>query len=361
MLPWDGEAVGEIQVRGPWITGVVLPRSRAARSSTTAGCAPATSPASPPDGYIQITDRSKDVIKSGGEWISSVELEGHLMAHPDVAEAAVIAVPDPRWDERPLACVVLQGRRRRSAPTSCASSSAASVAQWQLPERWTFIDEVPKTSVGQVRQEGAARPATPTASSTVEELRVTPTDPASTAMTTTLAASVFERLGDDLWLLVPAFVFALLAGVAHRARARRAPLVRRHRRLRDRRLGHRCGRRAAGSPTDTQPASDGFSRNLFLFTLFGAMAAAVWIEFLARPGIIVRAQTGLQSVPHPVRSLRRRGRRVQRYAEITRIAVRNGLGPSLGLGRKDECRGRRRAARRCGASGSRSRSAAGCS
>ncbi len=88
--------------------------------------------------------------------------------------------------------------------------------------------------------------------------------------------------------------------------------------------------------SDTKPASDGFSRNLFLFSLLGAMAAAVWLEFLARPGIVMRAQTGLQSVPHPVRSLQRRGRRVQRYAEITRIAVRHGLGPSLGLGRKDE-------------------------
>jgi ubiquinone biosynthesis protein len=80
-------------------------------------------------------------------------------------------------------------------------------------------------------------------------------------------------------------------------------------------------------------SSEGFARNLFLFTLFGAMAAAVWIEFLARPGMMARAQTGLASVPHPMRSLRRRGRRMARYAEITRIAVRNGLGPSLGLGR----------------------------
>ena len=87
---------------------------------------------------------------------------------------------------------------------------------------------------------------------------------------------------------------------------------------------------------DAHPASDGFGRNLFLFSLLGAMAAAVWLEFLARPGVLVRAQTGLQSVPHPVRSVRRRGRRVQRYAEITRIAVRNGLGPSLGLGRKED-------------------------
>ena len=97
---------------------------------------------------MQITDRSKDVIKSGGEWISSVELENQLMGHPDVFEAAVVAVPDERWDERPLACVVLAPgepwRRRRS----CASSSASKVAKWQLPERWAFIEAVPKTSVG---------------------------------------------------------------------------------------------------------------------------------------------------------------------------------------------------------------------
>ena len=154
-------------------------------------------------------------------------------------------------------------------------------------------------------------------------------------MTTTLAASVFERLGDELWLLVPAFGFALLASAL---------------------IGRVLGVRRSFAATvmagtigwvvgavvalwiakDTHPASDGFSRNLFLFSLLGAMAAAVWLEFLARPGIVMRAQTGLQSIPHPVRSLRRRGRRVQRYAEITRIAVRNGLGPTLGLGRKDD-------------------------
>jgi ubiquinone biosynthesis protein len=154
-------------------------------------------------------------------------------------------------------------------------------------------------------------------------------------MTIIFAASVFERLGDELWLLVPAFAFALLASAL---------------------IGRVLGVRRSFSATvvsgtagwvvgvavalwiaaDRHPASDGFARNLFLFSLLGAMAAGVWLEFLARPGIVMRAQTGLQSVPHPVRSLRRRGRRVQRYAEITRIAVRNGLGPSLGLGRKDE-------------------------
>jgi fatty-acyl-CoA synthase len=96
---------------------------------------------------MQITDRAKDVIKSGGEWVSSVELENHLMAHPDIIEAAVIAVADERWDERPLACVVL---RPGTATTLHALREFLSerVVRWWLPERWAIIDEVPKTSVG---------------------------------------------------------------------------------------------------------------------------------------------------------------------------------------------------------------------
>jgi fatty-acyl-CoA synthase len=99
------------------------------------------------DGYIQITDRAKDVIKSGGEWISSVELEGLLMAHPEVVEASVVGVPDEKWGERPLACVVLTEGASVGAVELCGFLGA-NVARWQLPERWTFIDEVPKTSVG---------------------------------------------------------------------------------------------------------------------------------------------------------------------------------------------------------------------
>jgi ubiquinone biosynthesis protein len=154
-------------------------------------------------------------------------------------------------------------------------------------------------------------------------------------VTTILAASVFERLGDDLWLLVPAFVFALIAG----ALIGRVLGVRRSfaATVTSGTIGWVVGVVVAvWIASDAHPATDGFARNLFLFSLLGTMAAAVWLEFLARPGIVMRAQTGLQSVPHPVRSLRRRGRRVQRYAEISRIAVRNGLGPSLGLGRKDD-------------------------
>ena len=98
-------------------------------------------------GYIQITDRAKDIIKSGGEWISSVELENHLMAHADVVEASVIGVPDPRWQERPLACVVVRGEDAVDA-AALAAFLAERVAKWQIPERWSFIDEVPITSVG---------------------------------------------------------------------------------------------------------------------------------------------------------------------------------------------------------------------
>ena len=97
-------------------------------------------------GFIQITDRRKDVIKSGGEWISSVALENALMAHPAVREAAVIAVPDERWQERPLACVVPRGA---VTPLELREHLLrGAVARWWLPERWAFIDEVPKTSVG---------------------------------------------------------------------------------------------------------------------------------------------------------------------------------------------------------------------
>ena len=100
-----------------------------------------------PDGYIRITDRAKDVIKSGGEWISSVELENELMAHPAVAEAAVIARPDERWSERPLACVVIEEGMDCSAEELCAHLSDR-VARWWIPEEFAFIEEVPKTSVG---------------------------------------------------------------------------------------------------------------------------------------------------------------------------------------------------------------------
>jgi fatty-acyl-CoA synthase len=145
-VAWDGEAIGEIEVRGPWITasyyGDDTPEKFDEGWLRTGDVGTINR-----QGYIQITDRSKDVIKSGGEWISTVELENALMAHPDVIEAAVIGVPDDRWDERPLACVVM--REGVSAdPEALRTFLGERVAKWWVPERWAFISEVPKTSVG---------------------------------------------------------------------------------------------------------------------------------------------------------------------------------------------------------------------
>jgi fatty-acyl-CoA synthase len=145
-LPWDGEAVGEIEVRGPWVTAGYFEDPAPEKFHDGWLCTGDVGSVDP-RGYIQITDRAKDVIKSGGEWISSVELENLLMAHPDVVEASVVGIPDARWDERPLACVV----RRAECDTDAevfAAFLAGKLAKWQVPEYWAFIDEVPKTSVG---------------------------------------------------------------------------------------------------------------------------------------------------------------------------------------------------------------------
>jgi fatty-acyl-CoA synthase len=99
------------------------------------------------DGSLRLSDRSKDVIKSGGEWISSVDLENAVMGHPKVAEAAVIGVPDPKWDERPLVAVVVKDGEHVTAD-ELLEHLTGKVAKWQLPENWAFIQEVPKTSVG---------------------------------------------------------------------------------------------------------------------------------------------------------------------------------------------------------------------
>ncbi|HEY1639352.1 MAG TPA: long-chain fatty acid--CoA ligase [Streptosporangiaceae bacterium] len=146
VLPHDGEAVGEVEVRGPWVTGSYYKdddpgkfRDGWLRTGDVGTIDPL--------GYVTLTDRAKDVIKSGGEWISSMELENALMAHPDVSEAAVIGVPDDRWGERPLAAVVRASGSEVTA-ADLRAFLADRVPRWQLPERWSFIGEVPKTSVG---------------------------------------------------------------------------------------------------------------------------------------------------------------------------------------------------------------------
>jgi acyl-CoA synthetase (AMP-forming)/AMP-acid ligase II len=146
VLPSDGKAVGEIEIRGPWITGSYYQNadpSKFDQGWLRTGDVGRIDP----QGYITLTDRAKDVIKSGGEWISSVELELCIMDHPAVLEAAVVAVPDDRWQERPLAAVVVKNDAS-TTPEELRKHLCDKVARFWLPERWTFIDEVPKTSVG---------------------------------------------------------------------------------------------------------------------------------------------------------------------------------------------------------------------
>ena len=146
VLANDGESVGEFEVRGPWITGSYYGDPSPDRFHDgwlrTGDIGSLDG-----QGYMQISDRSKDVIKSGGEWISSVELENEVMAHPDVIEAAVIAVPDERWSERPLVAVVLE-EGSATTPDDLLLFLTDRVSKWWLPERWAIIAEVPKTSVG---------------------------------------------------------------------------------------------------------------------------------------------------------------------------------------------------------------------
>jgi len=148
--PWDGRTMGEIQVRGPFITGsyhqVPVSEDKFTRDGWLRTGDVATMDAL---GFVRITDRTKDLIKSGGEWISSVDLENALMAHPSIAEAAVIAIPDEKWSERPLACIVVKpGQNAPLADDLAAHLMQHGFARWQLPDRYELIDAVPRTSTG---------------------------------------------------------------------------------------------------------------------------------------------------------------------------------------------------------------------
>ncbi|MFI0895214.1 long-chain fatty acid--CoA ligase [Streptomyces sp. NPDC020983] len=153
VMPWDGRSAGELEVRGPWIAGAYYggagaePLRPEDKFSPDGWLRTGDVGVISPDGFLTLTDRAKDVIKSGGEWISSVELENALMAHPDVAEAAVVAVPDERWGERPLATVVLV-EGASTGYQELRDFLAERIAHWQVPERWAVVPAVPKTSVG---------------------------------------------------------------------------------------------------------------------------------------------------------------------------------------------------------------------
>ena len=165
-VPWDGKSVGEIQVRGPWVTtsyyrGVDPDRFTADGWLRTGDVANVD-----PEGYAQIVDRVKDLVKSGGEWISSVELESAIMGHPKVLEAAVIGVPHPKWQERPIAYVVAKPEYKAAvSQEEIIEFLTPLVAKWWLPDEVRFIDEIPKTSVGKfdkkVIREQALKAPTP--------------------------------------------------------------------------------------------------------------------------------------------------------------------------------------------------------
>jgi len=147
-LPWDGESSGELQVRGPWVVASYYDDPRSPESFTDDGWLKTGDVATiDAHGYIQLRDRTKDVIKSGGEWISSVELENEIMAHPAVAEAAVIGLPHSKWGERPLACVVLREGEAATKEELVAFLDGR-VVKWWMPDDVVFVTEIPKTSVG---------------------------------------------------------------------------------------------------------------------------------------------------------------------------------------------------------------------
>jgi len=148
-LPWDGTTMGELQTRGPWITSGYYNDDRNDQAFADGWFRTGDVATIDPDGYLQIMDRTKDLVKSGGEWISSVDLENAIMAHPKVAEAAVIAVFHPKWQERPLACIApLPEYRGDITKEEILDFLGSRVTKWWLPDDVVFIEAVPKTSVG---------------------------------------------------------------------------------------------------------------------------------------------------------------------------------------------------------------------
>jgi fatty-acyl-CoA synthase len=150
--PWDGRSFGELELRGPWVAASYYNLPDEQHRWTADGWFRTGDVVTiDPQGYVRIVDRTKDLIKSGGEWISSVDLENALMGHPAVREAAVIAVPHAKWGERPLAAVVLKDGVNPSEE-ELRSYLAARFSRWQLPDAFVFIPQIPRTSVGKFQK-----------------------------------------------------------------------------------------------------------------------------------------------------------------------------------------------------------------
>jgi fatty-acyl-CoA synthase len=151
-LPWDGEAYGALQVRGPWICSDYFKLEGQSAAHTVDGWFDTGDVAIiDPDGFVMITDRTKDVIKSGGEWISSIALENTIMSHPDVAEAAVIGVAHPKWTERPL-LVIVSAADATPDKTELLGFFKGKVADWWIPNDVAFVDELPHTATGKIKK-----------------------------------------------------------------------------------------------------------------------------------------------------------------------------------------------------------------
>jgi acyl-CoA synthetase (AMP-forming)/AMP-acid ligase II len=149
-LPWDGQATGDLLVRGPWIVASYF-RGEGGDPLVDGWFPTGDVAAIDPDGFMQITDRSKDVIKSGGEWISSIDIENIAMAHPAVAMAACIALPHPKWDERPLLVVVKKPGAEVSRE-ELIGFYEGKVAKWQVPDDVAFVDAIPLGATGKVQK-----------------------------------------------------------------------------------------------------------------------------------------------------------------------------------------------------------------
>jgi len=151
-LPHDGESVGEILIRGPWVSGRYYnPPGSEAQFTQDGYWKSGDAGTIDPEGYLKITDRIKDLIKSGGEWISSVDMENEIVSHPAVLEAAVVGVPHPKWEERPLALVVLRDENKTKVnKEEIREHLAKKFAKWQLPDEILFVGVIPKTSVGKI-------------------------------------------------------------------------------------------------------------------------------------------------------------------------------------------------------------------
>jgi acyl-CoA synthetase (AMP-forming)/AMP-acid ligase II len=151
LIPWDDQAIGELEVRGPWVAAAYFHGTGAERFTEDGWFQTGDVVRIDHRGSIRITDRAKDLVKSGGEWISSVDMENLLMGHPSVAEAAVIAVPDEKWDERPMAVIVLKDGAE-ATPDELRQHLASHFAKWQLPERVEFMEEIPRTATGKFKK-----------------------------------------------------------------------------------------------------------------------------------------------------------------------------------------------------------------